>query len=368
MEKKAIVVDVRQELIGVDFLRFFCATGVLFTHYYHFFHNAVVETGSNFAIPAYTILWPLYDFGGFGVNVFWTISGLIFFWKYQMPVENGVISARSFFWLRFSRLYPLHLLTLVMVVMLQTIFHHSHGEDFMFSNRDFYHFTLNLFVASGWGLEAGPSFNAPIWSVSAEVMIYALFFLIVSRVHLRLVGLLSCIAVLSVVYKFTPLKSIALAGVYFFIGGLCPALSTWLSSLRFCTATLCLILVGVIGVTMKMAIKRGSVDGAASMLIALAVTLIAHQFDRIRPNQQVGKSARMLGNLTYASYLLHFPIQILFVITTDSLAMSREIYSSPIMLVSWITIVLLVSYLAFRFVELPLQRWLRNRHFPPVSG
>src|SRR5690606_24787195 len=41
---------------------------------------------------------------------------------------------------------------------------------------DAYHFWLQTAFVSHWGFEQGESFNAPIWSVSIEVGLYALFF------------------------------------------------------------------------------------------------------------------------------------------------------------------------------------------------
>ena len=36
---------------------------------------------------------------------------------------------------------------------------------------------LNLFFASEWGQQYGYSFNAPVWSVSIEILLYVIFFI-----------------------------------------------------------------------------------------------------------------------------------------------------------------------------------------------
>jgi peptidoglycan/LPS O-acetylase OafA/YrhL len=43
--------------------------------------------------------------------------------------------------------------------------------------NDFYHFFLNIFLISFWGIEKGFSFNTPIWSVSIEILAYIIFFI-----------------------------------------------------------------------------------------------------------------------------------------------------------------------------------------------
>lgn len=50
------------------------------------------------------------------------------------------------------------------------------GSYFVYPNNDIKHFLLNLFFASSWSFESGHSFNGPIWSVSVEVLLHALFF------------------------------------------------------------------------------------------------------------------------------------------------------------------------------------------------
>jgi peptidoglycan/LPS O-acetylase OafA/YrhL len=37
---------------------------------------------------------------------------------------------------------------------------------------------LQLFFASCWGLERATSFNGPVWSISVEVLVYLVFFLV----------------------------------------------------------------------------------------------------------------------------------------------------------------------------------------------
>jgi peptidoglycan/LPS O-acetylase OafA/YrhL len=101
------------KLLGLELLRLASAMAVLVYHYNHFpkIPAAVAIARNN--IPFYEWLWPLYDYGQFGVQFFWGISGYIFFWKYGEAIHARAISAKHFFWLRFSRLYPLHLATLL---------------------------------------------------------------------------------------------------------------------------------------------------------------------------------------------------------------------------------------------------------------
>ena len=88
------------------------------------------------------------------------------------------------FQVRLSRLNPLHLVNLVLVAGLQWQKMRSQGGYFVDHLNDAYHFALNLFFATAWGFEEGFSFNAPIWSVSIEVLLYGLFFCMARLLHL----------------------------------------------------------------------------------------------------------------------------------------------------------------------------------------
>ena len=82
-----------------------------------------------------------------------------------------------FILLRLSRLYPLHFLTLMMVVFF-TINLFKQNEFFLvYQNNDFVSFFFfKFFFISDWGFENGYSFNGPIWSISVEIMVYIFLF------------------------------------------------------------------------------------------------------------------------------------------------------------------------------------------------
>jgi peptidoglycan/LPS O-acetylase OafA/YrhL len=120
-------------------------------------------------LPLYSAIKPVYTHGGLAVQMFWTISGFIFFYKYAQRIHDRDVRWFQFFIFRFSRLYPLHFVTLLAVAGLQAAAYYAmHKEYFVTGNNDITHFILNLFMASNWFTGIGYSFNSPIWSVSVE--------------------------------------------------------------------------------------------------------------------------------------------------------------------------------------------------------
>ena len=69
--------------------------------------------------------------------------------------------------------------------------------------------------------------------------------------------------------------------------------------------------------------------------------------------------SKKLGDLTYASYLIHFPIQICFMIYFN---FKNELipYENPYFFIFYLTIVLISSWFLFNFYEKPLQTYIRE--------
>lgn len=160
----------------IDTGRGFCALTILVFHFRHFL---MPEAGAPLpetdlgALPFHAILRPLYQYGLYAVHAFWLISGFVFSHVYgDGKVRQGHIYALN----RFSRLYPLHFVTLVTVAILQAISYYQLGYFQIYANNDTCRFILHIFFASNWWLQEVDSFNAPIWSVSVEVLVYVIFF------------------------------------------------------------------------------------------------------------------------------------------------------------------------------------------------
>ena len=162
---------------SLDALRGAAALSVVFWHWQHFFYrDGIILPLDRKTQPLYRVFFVLYESGWLAVDLFFTLSGFIFFWLYASAVRSRRVGPWEFFVLRFSRLYPLHLVTLLLVTAGLAAFHSVGIAAFTYPANDIYHFILQLFLASNWGFERGMSFNAPIWSVSIEVLLYAVFF------------------------------------------------------------------------------------------------------------------------------------------------------------------------------------------------
>lgn len=95
---------------ATNLLRGMSSLAILIWHYQHFFFiGAGRSAGWDPSIqPLWSLLRPGYVYGEFAVQIFWCISGLILAHTYINQKKTGLA---KFSLARFSRLYPLHLLT-----------------------------------------------------------------------------------------------------------------------------------------------------------------------------------------------------------------------------------------------------------------
>ena len=126
-------------LIGLDLFRFLLSLTILIVHFPHFSQS--FSSNNSFdenQLPYFSILSKLYKNGGFAVQLFWMLSGVIFSQFYFKKIEN--LSFSQYIYLRITRLYPIHIITLILVFILQKLFHNNFGVYFIINNNDFFHF------------------------------------------------------------------------------------------------------------------------------------------------------------------------------------------------------------------------------------
>lgn len=373
-------VNTARHLYSLDFARGVAALAVVLWHWQHFFFNGSVPGVFQREVqPFYSVLFLFYEKGWFAVDFFFALSGFVFFWLYADPIRQRSVSTRRFFWLRLSRLYPLHLATLLLVAGLQWLYIRYHGGYFVYPLNDTYHFILNLFFAPAWGLEKGFSFNAPIWSVSVEILLYAMFFCVARWLPTRAVyALLLAMAGLYLqsysvligrgVFAFYMGALVYVAYQKLVTGGLVyrGAKPLLLICLAAWLATLLEFQLGSLQAVLSTFCTTSCTDTRLDQLKALWATglLLPLTILCLAVSETAGKGGwertAWLGDISYASYLLHFPLQLIFFTLLAGLLPERAIFYSPVLWGGYFAVLISCSLLTHRFFERPLQQWIRR--------
>lgn len=347
------------QIISLDALRGIAAIAVIFWHYQHFYYddNLLIPVSKNVStMPMYNIFFPFYDYGYLAVQLFWIMSGFVFAYVYP---AHAMVKTSSFAINRFARLYPLHFITLIIVCIIQ-YFYLSQFEKFaIYEQNDLYHFILNIGMVSAWGFEYGPSFNAPIWSVSVEILAYICFW--ISRRWIFKFGFLLPVLVATVTLllslKFPSVKIIFQCISCFFIGTL-----IYLFYCKFCRwkifsafTILILFIIPIVLILLPFKVEGQFIIFSFAPAFVLLVVYSNNLFVIIMP-----RLSKWLGAISYGVYLWQIPIQLLLIGLIFMGAVDVKIFSEIWMIMLFIALILLVSHLSYFYFEKPMRKRLRN--------
>ena len=90
---------------------------------------------------------------------------------------------------------------------------------------------------------------------------------------------------------------------------------------------------------------------------ATILSLALHELN----HGSLGKKLSLIGDISYSTYLLHFPLQLAIVIVWLKFDINHNwLYSFWFMLL-FFTVLIFASTLSYRYFELPTQKWLRKK-------
>lgn len=362
-------------------LRGLAALLVVTCHWQNFFRMGLAPVAFDMKqMPFYDAFSLLYRNAWMGVDLFFILSGFVFYALYMQAIRKHQMRPLRYAWLRLSRLYPLHALTLVVVLSGQWVYMRAADAPFCFL-VDGWHLVLNLLMASSWGLESYYSFNGPFWSVSVEVILYAIFFALAwygmldgkRAVLLILAGhalgllyspmsrgissfFMGCLVFViyePLMLRQRPVRMRVVGGCVaaWFLYALIVANPEWfdlrplpfvwrfhgaLTKLLYVNYPLMVVLPTIV------------------LVLVIVETALPHLFAPL-----VGVCA-FLGSISYSAYLWHFPLQLLLAIyLQDKTYDVSQAYTGWFM-VCFYTVLVVVSTVSYYRFERPVQQWLRQ--------
>lgn len=363
---------------SLDALRGLAALSVVFWHWKHFFYVGThLGTFNANRLPLFQSASLMYTKTWLAVDLFFCLSGFIFYAFYSQRISTGALTFGRFAALRLSRLYPLHFATLMLVAAGQAYAYHCSGHFVVYPHNDAKHFILNLFFASSWGAESGYSYNGPVWSVSIEILLYSIFFFLSRHAPIRAQVLVPLSISGFIVWQ--PIYEPIGRGVgSFFLGGcVCLAYRAIADSPRERTLTRVAAVMAVVGWVATLALHGGesmkelllsggrfrwAMTKAMNMWpigVLFPLTILALALNEAKC-RGVARKLSLLGDISYSSYLLHFPLQIAFLGAVVHLGMDVSVFYSPWALILFFAVLLPACFLVFRWFEMPVQSHLRR--------
>lgn len=265
-----------------------------------------------------------------GVDFFFVLSGFVIASNYQDRIVGGTVRLRDFFLLRLGRLYPLHIVSLLVTVAVVLFLRFGAGgatrPELPPDQFALLPFVTNLFLLHG--LHVGRAilwnqWNHPSWSISAELVTYMVFAF--SWRYLRrftwIVAALIIVAApavilgvhgsLDVTFDLGLLRAMLgfALGVVVLNVMRSGAASAVLGRLTPLEATIAELLVTMLALALIAISGQTPLSIVAPFLFAGMVLLFSQEKGVVTRALKTGPM-QALGQWSYSIYMLHYPLQL----------------------------------------------------------
>ncbi|MDO8265896.1 MAG: acyltransferase, partial [Candidatus Saccharibacteria bacterium] len=250
------------------------------------------------------------------------------------------------------------------------------GQEAFFTNvpYDVFSLTLSFFFLQSTFFSKNPTLNGPGWSVSAEIIMYILFYFLVKKTRKNILYFLATSGALVFLGIYTVLRNIDIpplgatttgrALIGFFMGCILYFLNQFYVKLDHKKKKIILsLLMSWMLIVITLGIKFGSsIYGELSPFYSICIysplIFLAVNFRALRKFLSL-KPFRTLGDASYAIYLLNFPLLILINTMTSVFDIQLNFYSKKIFLLHLVALVAL-SIIVHNFFEKPITYKLKN--------
>ncbi|MGU3390302.1 acyltransferase family protein [Sphingomonas sp. M1A8_2b] len=303
--------------------------------------------------------------GYLAVDFFFLLSGFVIWltWHERLRAQ-GVAGIAPFLRKRIARIWPLHIVVLTGAVALALVFVATGRGDPV--HYPFAQLPLHLLLVQNWGFTNRLTWNDPSWSISAELGAYLVFPLLIAIVDWRRLAspiLLVAAAAFLVLLHLTmgaptlgtdiPRYGLLRCLTEFMTGTIVSALwLRWRATHPMRTA----IAASTAGVALLAAWAAGTPEtlvvpaAFACLLLVLALTSAA------KWNPLSSRAVHYLGEISYATYLGHFMLWVVFKL----LFVSDAAAVPPMLIALYLGLVLLASIALYHLIERPAQRKLNR--------
>lgn len=202
----------RTRLDSFDGIKGICACVIAFVWHYQHFAPEVY--------PFSSVLKLFYDCGLYAVEIFFVLSGFGMMIGYGEKIGNGKVTFAQYILKRIRKIYPLMIITTVVVAVLQYFYLQKAGCIFQYptENYNVFYFVLNLLGLQNGIINMNFSFNAPTWFISVLMVCYVVFYGVVKLCRSSR-GLLSAVSAAVIAAGLVPVYlNLTLPVINFHIG------------------------------------------------------------------------------------------------------------------------------------------------------
>ncbi len=313
--------------------------------------------------------------GYLAVDFFFLLSGFVIWLSYSQRFENnGNSYSLGFYWRRIARIWPLHIF-IVLVTMLFVAVLISTGRESE-SSYPLYELPMHILLLQNWGFTDQLTWNHPAWSISTEMAAYLIFPLLAvyarwDRFPTALLVVFIAILVTAIHFYFDrlgfqtlgddiPRTGLVRCLLQFICGTIiCVIWQRWrgnwqkaMGASLFGAAFFGMFLAGYLPETLAIPIVF------SSLLLSMAI------YSEAKTNPLNNRILHYFGEISYATYLVHFMLFIAFkIIFIDDPANVPPIFIGLFFVLTFIS-----SAILYHWIEKPGQRLLQQTSLNPAKS
>jgi peptidoglycan/LPS O-acetylase OafA/YrhL len=355
----------------------------LFVAGYHF---------NQYVLPVADSQWTLAHLRGYlWADFFFILSGFIMTYVYQKRFETGITmtSFLAFMRLRFARLYPVHLLTLMWLIVLYLIVVKLCQVTLEPALQSVFNppsIVLHLLMLHGFNTVWSTTWNIPAWAIGSEWLMYLLFpFLVflMQKKRVLFVILTSFIIFGAYIYVTTPMSDVYLANTWLqhlpnsidhyvfplnfircFAGFLLGMMTHYFYELKWANNALKRDELFVFSVLIFFVFCHFSVSDMLTVLLFPLMILSAAYNENRMAKYLENKHLQAIGTWSYSIYMVHIPLLFSLMsvqLVYPSLALPKPTtyqFSGTIICVLFLCLVLFFARFLHRAIEEPMRKFI----------
>jgi peptidoglycan/LPS O-acetylase OafA/YrhL len=307
--------------------------------------------------------------GYIGVSFFFILSGFILAYNYQDGILKNQKSKKTFYQARFARIFPLHILTLIISIPL------TYGVFFRNKSLWLSQALTNLSLTQSY-IPINSiyfSFNAPSWSISDEMFFYLVFpFLILLIPKIRnyknifIFSMIAIIPLLTLVipenyyhqiFYINPFTRVVDFIIGIFIFNMCQTLTLKERRINYNYLEISALVLLIVFFIFHQSIAKVA-RYSFYYWIPMSYLIFSYSFQKGAISKFLSKKIFIhLGEISFGFYMFHqLVLRYFSIINNKFLHVENDIL---IMIITF-TISLVVSHYSFILFETPMNKYIKN--------
>ena len=338
---------------GINILKFICS--IIIACIYHYKNDFPV--GNLF--EKNTIIRGMSNYGFLLVELFFIISGYLFYISYNNKIKNNKKDFNTFIKQRYVRLIPLAALTSIIMFVLENVHYKLYKTYWIFTCNSIVDLIYQVTGIQHWTKIQGPSLNNAIWYISVLLLCYIIYFF-VTKLEKRMGNLIYiyCIVIFTILmtyginipfFNYYTLRGLLSFGIGIIIG-----IVVQNNDIKKLSNISVIILAITIGLTLIFKKEiMGYLPLYLNFVIYPCLLIIVLRIDFLLEKIDI-KFTELLANISFGIYLWNLPLQLFFHLMFGILKIKID-YSNVYICIIQIIIHIIIGILSYKFIEKKLK-------------